>query len=276
MPTRFQFCAAVLFALTAFAPARAQLAAPNDAGIAWGHWHFNASNVDAQIAFWKTLGGVPVTNGALKMIAFPGTFILVKKGDSPAPTVGSVINHIGFSVKDLAAAKSKWAAAGLNLEINDPAASNFFVIGPDGIRIEIYENKLLDVPIAGHHTHFWNNDPAAVQAWYIKWFGGTPGKRGSFITDQIPGMELDFQVPHRIESLPNQPDTLLPTKGRALDHIGFEVKNLPAFVQKLQAANIKLDVPLRTQPNSNTMICFITDPWGTYIELTENLAPSAR
>ena len=64
------------------------------------------------------------------------------------------------------------------------------------------------------------------------------------------------------------------TKGRSLDHIGFEVKGLEAFCKKLEADGIKLDRPYTRLPNSETAIAFLTDPWGTYIELTENLAPA--
>jgi hypothetical protein len=32
-------------------------------------------------------------------------------------------------------------------------------------------------------------------------------------------------------------------------------------------------VPVRQVPNTNLKIAFLTDPWGTYIELTEGLAP---
>ena len=258
---------AVTAALSNAGSAQAQLRAPNEAGIAWGHWHFTSKDVDAQTAFWKTLGGVQVQNGPLSLISFPGTLILVRKADSVEPTIGSNVNHIGFFVKDLAGAKAKWGAAGLKLDIANPTAPNFFIDGPDGIRIEVFENKDLTTPISSHHTHFFANDPDAERDWYVKWFGATPGKRGAFVTAQVPGMELAFNA---------SKDTLAPTKGRALDHIGFEVKNLPAFIAKLQAANIKLDVAPRTLPNSNIMICFITDPWGTYIELTENLAPSMK
>src|SRR5215469_9404435 len=182
----------LLLAIVALAPAPAQLRTPNAAGIAWGHWHFNATDVDAQMAFWKTLGGVPVQNGQLKMISFPGTLILVRKANSVAPTVGSNVNHVGFFVKDLADAKVKWEAAGLNLQVSNPAAPNFFIMGPDGIRVEIYEDKSLDTPIATHHTHFSSVDAEAQRAWYVKWFGGVPGARGTSITAQVPGMELAF------------------------------------------------------------------------------------
>ena len=61
------------------------------------------------------------------------------------------------------------------------------------------------------------------------------------------------------------------TRGRALDHIGFEVRNLEEFCKKLEAQGIKLDVPFRAVPALNITLAFITDPWGTYIELNEGL-----
>ena len=61
------------------------------------------------------------------------------------------------------------------------------------------------------------------------------------------------------------------TKGRVIDHIGFEVDNLEAFTKQLQAKGIKLDVPLRELTDTGLKYAFITDPNGTYIELTEGL-----
>jgi predicted enzyme related to lactoylglutathione lyase len=62
------------------------------------------------------------------------------------------------------------------------------------------------------------------------------------------------------------------TEGRALDHIGFEVKNLEAFTKKLEAEGITLTVPYRQVPALGIAIAFIKDPWGTNIEMTEGLA----
>ena len=61
-----------------------------------------------------------------------------------------------------------------------------------------------------------------------------------------------------------------PTRGRMLDHIGFEVKNLEAFCRELEAHGIKLDRPYGKLP-SGFGLAFLTDPWGTYVELTEGL-----
>jgi phage terminase large subunit-like protein len=66
------------------------------------------------------------------------------------------------------------------------------------------------------------------------------------------------------------------TKGRSLDHIGFDVKNIAEFEKRLEAQGIKFEAPIRQVPNSNTNGAFLTDPWGTYIEITEGLALSER
>ena len=62
-----------------------------------------------------------------------------------------------------------------------------------------------------------------------------------------------------------------------LDHIGFDVKDHAAFVKKIEAEGIKLDEPPRKGPTGNT-ITYITDPWGTRIEIIERgpLGPAVQ
>jgi predicted enzyme related to lactoylglutathione lyase len=62
-----------------------------------------------------------------------------------------------------------------------------------------------------------------------------------------------------------------PTKGRAIDHIGFDVKDLEVFVKKLAASGVTVEAPYRNMPNFDLKIAFIVDPVGTRIELTEGL-----
>jgi catechol 2,3-dioxygenase-like lactoylglutathione lyase family enzyme len=77
----------------------------------------------------------------------------------------------------------------------------------------------------------------------------------------LPGMNLNFSgVPMR----------LAPTKGRTLDHVGFEVKDLEAFCRRLVAAGITLDRPYAIGPDG-VATALLTDPWGTSLELTEGL-----
>jgi hypothetical protein len=56
-----------------------------------------------------------------------------------------------------------------------------------------------------------------------------------------------------------------------VDHVGFEVKHLEEFCKKLEANGVKLDVPYRKAPSAGIAIAFLTDPFGTYVELTEGL-----
>ena len=98
------------------------------------------------------------------------------------------------------------------------------------------------------------------RSWYAKHFGAVPGKRGQNAAGDLPGVNLTFGKVDMV----NQG-----TRGRALDHIGFEIRNLPAFIARLEAAGVKLDSPIRKAGNNTTSIAFLTDPWGTYIELNE-------
>jgi hypothetical protein len=93
-------------------------------------------------------------------------------------------------------------------------------------------------------------------------FGAVPGMSGSFKAAAVPGVNLCWKPAD---------SKLAGTRGRAVDHIGFEVTNLEEFCKKLQADGVKLDVPYRSAPQISLSIAFITDPWGVYIELTEGL-----
>jgi catechol 2,3-dioxygenase-like lactoylglutathione lyase family enzyme len=136
------------------------------------------------------------------------------------------------------------------------------VVTADELRVEILEDKTQTMPIRHHHIHFFVPEAAIpqIQAWYAKWFGAKPGMRGQNVSDDIPGANLSFAKSDTAQA---------PTKGRVLDHIGFDVKNLEAFTKHLEASGIKLDRPFFKVPGINLTLAFITDPWGTYIELNE-------
>jgi catechol 2,3-dioxygenase-like lactoylglutathione lyase family enzyme len=224
-----------------------------------GHLHLNVRDPAAHRAFWTTLGGKPVKFGSIEVILFPDVLVLFQKAEPTGGTDGSVVGHVGFRVKDLHASLDKWRAAGLKIL---PGASphQAYVIAPDEIKVEITEDASMEVPIANHHIHFYTASVDETKAWYVKMFGAKPGKRGPFEAADLPGVNLTFS---------QATGPVAGTKGRALDHIGFEVKDLEAFCKKLEAAGVKFDVPYRKIPSLDLAIAFLTDPWGTYIELTE-------
>ena len=265
MKTHRLALATIAFGMLAAAPASAQLAAPNSSGVAIGHIHINASDVDAQSRFWTTVGGKIVQREKITMVQFPGIYILLRKQDYSGGSVGSTINHFGFYVRDFEASVAKWKAAGLKWEpANNPQVGQGFLTGPDNVRIEIYENKSIPPAMQMHHIHLMVADPAAALKWYTQNFGATPGRRAQFDTANVPGTEITL----------GKTDTpQAPTKGRSVDHMGFEVKNIDAFIAKLQAAGIKTDAPIRSSTNAaGIRLAYVTDPWGTEIEITEGLA----
>ena len=262
----------IVLSLAMLAPARAawaQLASPNDAGVAMGHVHLVTQDLEAGKKFWTTVGGVPGKLGMNESFKFPGVLILLRKGDPSAGSVGSMVNHIGFHVPNTAEALAKWKAAGIKAEAGQNPGQAWLYTPDDLTKVEILEDKSQTVPIAFHHIHFFVADPAGsstvleMQSWYAKTFGAKPGKRAQFDAADLPGVNLTF----------SKSDTpTAATKGRSLDHIGFEIKDLEAFCKKAEASGVKFDMPFTKRPDLGISLAYITDPWGTYIELNEGLS----
>jgi catechol 2,3-dioxygenase-like lactoylglutathione lyase family enzyme len=273
-----------LLVVFAASTASAQLVAAKDGPIVYGHHHFNTTNLAAQKKFFvDTLGGTPITvgTGNTEIIKFPNVLIFFRPNQAPTGgTRGTTVNHIGFSVPNLRQMVDKIKANGFQMITNTEAtadrkvtddiagpaqpggASIAFALAPDDVKVELVEVKQQTIPITLHHLHFFNPKNAEMQAWYVKTFGAKPRTGPAFLSADLPGVALNFSP---------SPDPVVATQGRALDHIGFEVKNLEEFCKKLEADGIKLAVPYRKVPALGIAIAFFTDPWGTYIEMTEGL-----
>jgi catechol 2,3-dioxygenase-like lactoylglutathione lyase family enzyme len=228
-----------------------------------GHLHIITPNPDAHKKLWvDTLGGKFVKIGPLEFAKFPGVFVGFRNGESNGGTESSVVDHLGFLVPDLPAMKQKLTAAGVPIVRELPATRQFFAMFPDNVKVEFTEDKALDVPVRHHHVHFASDQVDAMRDWYAKNFAAVPGMRAKFKAADLPGVNLSWN--------PAEKPTL-PTKGRALDHIGFEVRNIEEFCRKLEAAGIKLEMPVTKRPDLGLTIAFLVDPYGTRLELTEGL-----
>jgi catechol 2,3-dioxygenase-like lactoylglutathione lyase family enzyme len=244
-------------------PLAAQIAPPNGAGVSMGHLHVISPNPEAHMKLWvDVLGGKKIMVGNLEFAMFPGVFVGARKGEAGGPTEGSIVNHLGFLVRDLDATKAKLTGAGVTIEREMPATRQMFAMFPDGVRVEFSEDKTIAVPIRHHHIHFATPQIEEMRAWYAKHFDAVPGMRGRFKAADVPGVNLSWN--------PADAPTA-PTKGRAMDHIGFEVKDIKAFCAKLEADGIQLDRAVTELPDLGLTVAFLTDPWGTRIELTQGL-----
>jgi catechol 2,3-dioxygenase-like lactoylglutathione lyase family enzyme len=249
--------------LLAAAPALPQLAPPNAQGVTMGHIHLNAADPLAATAFWTGLvGAQPYEHGSLKGVAVPGVIILYTKKAPAGPSVGSSVDHVGFTVPNLQTYIDKFAKTSWKTIPSTAGGVQLMIDGPDDARIELTEDKTSTVPIRFHHVHFDTPDPKAIQAWYLEKFGATRSTRAKWDSGELPGANLTY----------GQADVTAPSLGRAIDHIGFEVNGLEAFCKKLADIGVKFDAPYRVIPQLRLSLAFLTDPWGTRIELTEGLA----
>jgi len=230
----------------------AQLAAPNAAGTSAGHDIFAFHDMDAANKFWNALGGEPAELGPLKMTKFPGVLFLMRKGDPKGGTEGSTIAYIGFKVKNLKETLFKLDAAGFKAQPG-ASAKQAFLMAPDDVKVRITEDKSLATPVAADMIHMVVPDPDAAKAWYAKWFGGP----------DIPGSRIEFA---------KATGPVAGTKGRAFDRIGLEVRGVEQKCKDLEAGGIKLDTGYRKATSMNLAVCVLTDPWGTYIEISDGLA----
>src|SRR4030095_4081689 len=223
-----------------------------------------------------------------EVIKFPGVLVFLTAGESSGGTEGSVVNHVAFRVPSLSVVE----AAGLRVEPVAGFPGVASVMTPEGERIELFEdaaqnlkfsqeagfsdpaaerhNRPVGVPIAFHHIHVFvtESEIPKVKAWYVRMFGGIPGKRSQYDAVDLPGMNLNISVPRGDAGT-------APTRGRMLDHIGMEVRGLEAFCAKLASEGVKFDAPY-SRTAAGFASATLTDPWGTTIELTEGLRTFCR
>jgi catechol 2,3-dioxygenase-like lactoylglutathione lyase family enzyme len=239
-----------------------------------GHDHFNAGDIEEHKRFCvDTLGGISDTFGTgTAIVKFPDALIFMRDQAPTGPMIGSTVNHVGFSVPNLGQIVDRIKAAGFRMvtteeaptsvtvrgdigivEGDGPVSGIAYVLGPDGIKVELIETRAQTEPIVSHHIHFFGERAEEMRAWYMDIFGAVerPGQVNGIIGADLPGIGLNFST---------APASADGTSRQTLDHIGFEIEDLAAFTQQLEAQGITLDVAYRNVPAAGLAIAFITDP----------------
>ena len=288
MKTLIALCACALWPAVGL---RAELL-NKDAPVIIGHYHLNVSSTAEHLRFWRdTLGGTAFKFGPeqIDVVEFPDAYVFLHVQAPTGPTRGTTFDHIGFAVPDVPAMTEKVVANGFALTVgrepapgetaSPPTAGNYgrfsYLVGPDGVKVELVTNEAADAPpIQHHHVHFVNKEFVAMQQWYMKAFNATlrDGQTDFFIGSDLPGVGYMLNF---FSWLPDE--QLTGTTGRAVDHVGFEVRGLEAFCAALEAKGIALAMPYyRDASLGNIGVARIVDPWGTSIELTEGLRELTR
>ena len=253
----------VIGLVTLTGAARAQLAVPGPSGVVMGHLHLTTKDVEASKRFWGALGGVAVQNGQLQLIQLPGTFVMLRQSQqSAAGSEGSTVDRVVLRVRTSELPQLLQRLEEATGSKSGPA----LLTSPEGVTIELRGAQSQEPVVRMDRLEFKTVAPAETRDWYAKTFGASSnslaGSAPPVYIAELPGLSMYFR---------NADAAPAGTRGRGLDHIGFEVKNLAEFTKTLEANGVKLSVPYRTVPALGIAIAFFTDPWGTYIELTEGL-----
>ena len=125
------------------------------------------------------------------------------------------------------------------------------------------ERSSRPIPITLHHVHFFNPKNAEMQAWYVKTFGAKPRAGRRLPVGRSAGRRAELLAVARSGR------RHAGTRARSHRLRGEEPRGVlqEARSRRHQAG------PSRTRkvPALGIAIAFFTDPWGTYIELTEGL-----
>jgi hypothetical protein len=273
-------CISATFAAFLFA----QLPAPNAMGVTPGHLHFVVPDPEVMTKAWVDMfGAVPTKAGTLTPLKISGIYVIVggarggRGGEPPAKalgTKGSVVDHIGIEVKDYDGFKAKAMAANMPWQ-EVTAGSQAFLTMPDDVIIEIMANKDLKAPTQFHHIHMAVADAKAgkaAQEWYIKEFGAGDGSRRNSPAAMFTIGEVDFLAGRGARGGGEPPPAPAGTKGRALDHIGFDVADEEGMFKHFMDDGVMVNMAARDMTQQiGLKIGFITDPNGAYIEVTQGL-----
>ena len=281
---------AIALVACAFAARPAAQLLNKEAPVRVGHYHLNVTSVDEHRKFWvDTLGGTATKVGSVEAVRFGDVFVFLRPQRPTGPTRGTTFDHIGLAVPNVPEFTARVVARGYQLTVGreipgqaapaPPAPGTSavygrfsYLVGPDGVKVELVTNMEPNAPpIAHHHVHFTNPQYVEMGQWYMKALDATlrPGQTDFFFGADLPGIGYMLNF-FRWE----MKEPLVGTAGRAVDHVGFEVRNLEEFCKRLEAKGIALTSPYRKDPALNGIAtASLTDPWGTSIELTEGLRP---
>ena len=284
---RLAYPAAIAVTVLAAPPQATAELLNTEAPVIVGHYALNVTSIDEHLGFWvDTLGGTVADFGEsdIAVIEFPDIYIVLRESAPTGPTRGTTFDHIGFAVPDVPALTTEVVANGYALTVgrepapgetaSPPTAGNYgrfsYLLGPDGVKVELVTSSEDNPPpITHHHVHFVNEEFVEMQQWYMRTFDATlrPGQTDFFIGADLPGVGYMLNF---FSWLPDE--ELVGTDGRAVGHVGFEVRDLEEFVEGLEAKGITLSSPLRrTDELGGLSVATIVDPWGTVIRLTEGL-----
>ncbi|MGI9626529.1 MAG: VOC family protein [Longimicrobiales bacterium] len=261
-------CACItVAAMVISSPVAAQIADPNEAGISFSHVHLSVADAELHTALWIDLFDAEVAETAgFAAVRLPGALVFFAEQAPTAPSVGTAVNHFGFKVQDLAAVLAKWRALGYEVDaefMGGEGLPQAYITMPNGARVELTGDPEISTTAEMHHVHFYSSAYRDVLSWYRNMFGGTHRVRGTIETTlDVPGTNLSFS---------DSEETVSPTQGTAVDHVGFEVEDIEAFAEVLRSKGVEFLAEPFYVESLDTWVAFFADPAGALVEISQGL-----
>lgn len=234
----------------------------------WDHLHLNAADPHAAAAWYADAFGRWAPDGEaterVEVVGLQG----VRCGrhqfrwfEAETPgSVGSVLDHYGWSVSDVDEACRSFEEAGATL-LEEPRTVGeslriCFLEDPWGTKFELLDDP--DLP-GFHHVHLLVPDPESHRRNLSALVGGDVAT----FNDLLPGIRRAGGP----WVLYRPGESLAPSFGRAIDHIAFTVSDLDARLDAVAAAGAEVEAPPRAVDGAR--IAFAAARDGVRIELVE-------
>jgi catechol 2,3-dioxygenase-like lactoylglutathione lyase family enzyme len=235
------------------------------ADAAYHHMHLTATTPEEGAQWYIKNMECQAVTGRPERAMCGTTWFLFAAGTPSGPSVGSGVNHIGFSFNNLEAKLKALEAAGAKAEGPVRDVPNLFklafVSDPWGTRIELVEHPEY---LGFHHIHLSSMEPAKTLAWYNSTFGGKVTKMKDRLDAVLYGTVWLLAIPSK--------EPLAATQKRSIDHLGFAFPDLEVAAKEIKAKGVTFDTEPRalTPPSpSSVKISFVMGPDTVRIEVVE-------
>jgi predicted enzyme related to lactoylglutathione lyase len=256
-------------------------AKPTDMGVHFHHVGMLSMDPEADMQFYEKYFSAPATeycrseDGTKKTLATKterGWFLYDRTTQPPDDRLNSYIEHVGWLHPDPVAELQRLVEGGAPLypEKRGQCASAamgtapcnnywFYLRAPNGAEIE---DALGPGPatMGFGHVHF-------VMGVDFDWFSkATDGAIKDRLIDQVNHTDV------AVEEMNLANETVVDSRGKSIDHLGYSVADLDAHRARVMAAGLEIAEDISFKPEFGFRSFFLRNEKGIWIELVEDAA----
>jgi catechol 2,3-dioxygenase-like lactoylglutathione lyase family enzyme len=234
------------------------------------HIHLNEPAAEASAWWEKNIPGGRRITEAPNRIMYGAVRLMFLGSQSSGPSMGSVFEHLGFSVADLDAKMRELAA--INTKIIEPVRNvpglykTALIESPWGTQIQLVQDPEL---LGLHHVQLRLPDTEAAFAWYLDKFGGERTK----IKGQVDSVKYAGTGGFTTVYILIAQGQSVPSQGRAVDHIGWRstatINDTKTMLEGKQVQLTSQPRPLNLPGGPPINYFYVAGPSGARIEIVE-------